>query len=247
MIWVGIQEYSDWVVCLWSRALTVGYLGLENTTPQLHNDLTLQMSGAPVFLGLFFSTRHIPGLSTWLCFSPGGGLRVVGPLTHWLAFSRVSAAIRLGETQACSVAKLCWVSANPQIVPTCLLCPWNSPGKNTGVSCHFLLQRIIPTQGSNLHLLCLLHSQTDSLPLATWEAQIEREREREYVCVKSLQSCPTLCNPIDYSQPGFSANDIFQARILEWVAMPFPRGSSWLWDGSPISYVSCFDRWVLHH
>ena len=118
MIWVGIQQYSDWVVCLWSRALTVGYLGLENTTPQLHNDLTLQMSGAPVFLGLFFSTRHIPGLSTWLCFSPGGGLRVVGPLTHWLAFSRVSAAIRLGETQACSVAKSCWFSANPQIVPT---------------------------------------------------------------------------------------------------------------------------------
>ena len=31
--------------------------------------------------------------------------------------------------------------------------PWNSPGKNTGVSCHFLLQRIFPTQGSNLGLL----------------------------------------------------------------------------------------------
>ena len=37
--------------------------------------------------------------------------------------------------------------------PTRLLCPWNSPGKNTRVSCHFLLQGIFPTQGSNLGLL----------------------------------------------------------------------------------------------
>ena len=41
--------------------------------------------------------------------------------------------------------------------PTRLLCPWDSPGKNTGVSCHFLLQRIFLTQGSNPCLLCLLH------------------------------------------------------------------------------------------
>ena len=37
--------------------------------------------------------------------------------------------------------------------PTRLLCPWDSPGKNTGVCCHFLLQVIFPTQGSNLGLL----------------------------------------------------------------------------------------------
>ena len=37
--------------------------------------------------------------------------------------------------------------------PARLLCPWNSPGKNTGAGCHFLLQRIFPTQGSNLGLL----------------------------------------------------------------------------------------------
>ena len=49
---------------------------------------------------------------------------------------------------------------------TRLLCPWDPPGKNTGVSCHFLLQGIFPTQGSNPHLLCLLHWQVDSLPLA---------------------------------------------------------------------------------
>ena len=36
--------------------------------------------------------------------------------------------------------------------PAQLLCPWDSPGKNTGVGCHFLLQEIFPTQGSNLGL-----------------------------------------------------------------------------------------------
>ena len=44
-----------------------------------------------------------------------------------------------------------------------LLCPWDFPGKNTGVGCHFLLQVIFPTQGSNP---CLLHWQADSLPLS---------------------------------------------------------------------------------
>ena len=42
-----------------------------------------------------------------------------------------------------------------------ILCPWDSPGKNTGVGCHSLLQEIFPTQGSNLGLLQL---QADSLP-----------------------------------------------------------------------------------
>ena len=45
-----------------------------------------------------------------------------------------------------------------------LLCPWDFPGKNTGVGCHFLLQGIFLTQESNPRLLCLLHQQTDSLP-----------------------------------------------------------------------------------
>ena len=44
--------------------------------------------------------------------------------------------------------------------PTGLLCPWDFPGKNTGVGCRFLLQGIFPTQGLNL---CLLHWQADSL------------------------------------------------------------------------------------
>ena len=50
--------------------------------------------------------------------------------------------------------------------PARLLCPWDSPGKNTGVGCHALFQVIFLTQGSNMHLLCLLHWWVGSLPLA---------------------------------------------------------------------------------
>ena len=45
-----------------------------------------------------------------------------------------------------------------------LLCPWDSSGNNTAVGCHALLQGIFLTQGSNPHLLCLLHWQAGSLP-----------------------------------------------------------------------------------
>ena len=47
-----------------------------------------------------------------------------------------------------------------------------------------------------------------------------------YVKVLVSQSCPTLCNPMDYScDPlGSSVHGIFQARIMEWVAIPFSRG-----------------------
>ena len=42
---------------------------------------------------------------------------------------------------------------------------------------------------------------------------------------KSLQSCPTLCDPIDISPPGTSVPGILQARVLEWVAISFSRSS----------------------
>ena len=47
-----------------------------------------------------------------------------------------------------------------------LLCPWDSPGRNTGVGCHFLLQGFFPTQRWNPCVLCILHWQASSLPLA---------------------------------------------------------------------------------
>ena len=65
------------------------------------------------------------------------------------------------------------------------------------------------------------------------------------VCVKSLQSCPILCHPMDCSPPDSSVHGILQARILEWIAVPFSRGSSPPRGGTCVSYVSCIGRQVL--
>ena len=74
--------------------------------------------------------------------------------------------------------------------PTRLLRPWDSPGKNTGVGCHFLLQ-------------CMKVKS---------ESQV-------------AQSCLTLSDPMDCSRPGSSFPEIFQARVLEWVAIAFSKDS----------------------
>ena len=51
------------------------------------------------------------------------------------------------------------------------------------------------------------------------------------------QSCLTLCKPTDCSPPGSTVQGILQARILEWIAIPFSRGSSWSWDWTWISCI----------
>ena len=76
--------------------------------------------------------------------------------------------------------------------PTRPHCPWDSPGKNTGVGCHFLLQ-------------CM---------------KVKSESE-------VAQSCPTLSDPMDCSLPGSFIHGIFQARVLEWVAIAFLYPSAW--------------------
>ena len=61
-----------------------------------------------------------------------------------------------------------------------------------------------------------------------------------------VQSCPTLCNPVDCSPPGSSFHGIFQARILEWVAISFSRGSSRPRDRTQVSHIAgrCFNLWA---
>ena len=62
---------------------------------------------------------------------------------------------------------------------------------------------------------------------------------------KSLQSCPTLCDPMDCSLPGSSVHGIFQTRILEWVAVPSSKGSFRPRDRICVSAISCLGRRLL--
>ena len=65
-----------------------------------------------------------------------------------------------------------------------------------------------------------------------------------YNQVLVAQSCPTLCDAMDYSPPGSSVHGILQARILEWVAVSFSKGCSWPRDPT---WDSCIGRQILYH
>ena len=58
------------------------------------------------------------------------------------------------------------------------------------------------------------------------------------ICVLVAQLCPTLCDPMDCNPPGSSVHEIFQARILEWVAVSFSRGSSRPRDRTQVSHIA---------
>ena len=86
--------------------------------------------------------------------------------------------------------------------PSRLRRPWDSPGENTGVGHHFLLQ-------------CM---------------KVKSESE-------VAQSCQTLRDPMDCSQPGSSAHGILQARVLEWVAIAFSSSNTIKYE-NPIAWMS---------
>ena len=62
-----------------------------------------------------------------------------------------------------------------------------------------------------------------------------------------VKTCPTLCGPMDCNLLVSSVHRIFQARILEWVAISFSRGSSQSRHQTCISCISCIDRQILYH
>ena len=70
-----------------------------------------------------------------------------------------------------------------------------------------------------------------------WEATGPGSVLWGHVYVLVIQSCPTLCDCLDCSPPCFSVHGILQARILEWIAIPFSRGSSWPRNGTPASCI----------
>ena len=87
-------------------------------------------------------------------------------------------------------------------------------------------------------LVPFLVTRWSSLGFLMWQCDM---------CVKSLQLCPTLCDPMYYSLPGSSVHGILQARILEWVAMPSSTGSSSPRDPICVSCISHIGRQILYH
>ena len=121
--------------------------------------------------------------------------------------------------------------------PTRLPHPWDSPGKNTGVGCHFLLQSMkVKSEKEVAQSSCHFMANRETMERVrgfiflgskiTADGDCSHEIKRRLLlerkamtnlAAKSLQSCPTLCNPIDSIPPGSPIPGILQARTLEWV------------------------------
>ena len=131
----------------------------------------------------------------------------------------------------CLVAESCLILCDPMDCnPPGFSVPEDSPGKNTGVGSLFLLQEIFPTQESNrgllhcrwiLYQLSYMTKTTEAKDVALGKHVIGFGSSQDVAAAVSLQSCPTLCDPIDGSPPGFPVPGILQARTLEWVAISF--------------------------
>ena len=118
--------------------------------------------------------------------------------------------------------------------PTRLPRPWDSPGKNNGVGCHFLLQ-CIKVKVKSLSRVQLLATPWTAAYQAPPSLGFSRQEQWGGLPFPSpmhksesevAQSCPTLSDPMDCSLPGSSVHGILQARVLEWVAISFSFFSS---------------------
>ena len=118
------------------------------------------------------------------------------------------------------------------------LCESNSPSfisRDTGFP---LTPQTLPRHGSASGPLHWHFLPTDLawLPHLTSSGQIQCHLLQKSVTV--TQSCLTLCDPMDCNPPGSSVHGILQARILEWVAIPFFKGSSRPRDGTQVSCIA---------
>ena len=128
--------------------------------------------------------------------------------------------------------------------------------KDPGPDLFSLITGNIPVYFWNIFLFCLTRQErfllfaTKVILLKTIYSQsscwigtesndphsLPQQTEMDIACV---QSCPTFCDPIDCNPPGSSVHRIFQARILEWIAISSFRGSFWPRDQTWFSCVSC--------
>ena len=139
------------------------------------------------------------------------------------------------------------VESDPQrphgLQPSRLLCPRDFPGKSTGVGCHCLLRAPTlyysqtpppPSKIIHIYVVCVHYSYMINI----------------FMSIKILsvraQSCPILCNPMDYGPWGASVHGISQARTLEWVAISLSREYSWPRDWNCISCTSYIGRCILY-
>ena len=107
------------------------------------------------------------------------------------------------------------------------------------MDCHFFLQGIFLTQRSNpglLHCRLMLYRMShQGIPQRAMKVKVE------------VKSFLTLCDPMGCSLPGSSIRGIFQAKVLEWVAISFSRGSSQPRNQTQVSHIAGIFFYDLSH
>ena len=137
-----------------------------------------------------------------------------------------------------------------RLQPTRLPCPWDFPGKNTGAGCHFLLQRIFLTQGSNLRLLFPALAGGFFTTGATLEcgdlipSPMKTEKDPSSKCsMKSESESHSVVSDSLRPHGLYVVQGILQARILEWEAFPFSRG---IFPNQRSNSGLLHCRWILY-
>ena len=217
----------------------VAYLGCAG--PSLLPDRSLLLKSCCHYVAYFGLCR--PSL-------PLGPLSLVKELLRYVAYSGLSLCCLFWAVQALTAAgPLSLVAVRGLLtVVASLLQSLGSRGQGLR-SCssraslpHSMWD--LPTRGIKL---VSLHCKADSKPLdhhgnpATeiFCKNTQHSANQSSSCCYCLdvQSCPALHDPMDYSPPGSSVHGILQARILEWVAISFPRGSSQPRDQTRVSCI----------
>ena len=123
--------------------------------------------------GAIFSLHSIPGDLAWVVVQHWGFQMQSKRSNECSSFATSSSKMSCVNAQSCPT-----FCSTHGLSPTRLLCPWDFPGKNTGVGCHSFLQGIFPTPGSNP---CLLNWQADYLPLSHLESP------SKMICTHNIQ------------------------------------------------------------
>ena len=118
---------------------------------------------------------------------------------------------------------------------------------------YWLLRQHISAQWKPSYKLFTKNSSLKAVPIVKCKHQKNAykciagkcKQKQKYVVYVLTQLCPTVCDPVNYSPPGFSVHGILQARILDWVAISSSsRGSSQPRDWT---CISCIGKWILYH
>ena len=126
-----------------------------------------------------------------------------------------------------------------------IVCPWNSPGKNTGLDCHFLLQGIFPTHGLNLGLLHWRQSLSSELPAKPWGIRLDTkkwplEAHWKWASVVSnsvwphIQQPTRLRSPWDFSgkNTGVGCHCLLQCMKVKVKSLSHVRPSATPWTAA---------------